>query len=175
MPATIRQVLPDSKISQHVSWSLIEGVIPPETVEQVQSSCHAWEQREKKLTMRAIVYWLIALQVFSTCSMRKVWRRLVEGYCALGLSQPGEIPTAGALCQRRAQLGVTVIRELFARCVHPIATAATKGHFTSICGSWPWMGRWTTCPIRTPTAPSFLTMAARATDTVPFPNCAASC
>jgi hypothetical protein len=98
-------------------------------VEQVLSECQAWEQREKKLNMRAIVYWLIALNLFATCSMREVWRRLVEGYYALWLSQPWDLPTAGALCQRRAQLGVSVLRELFARCVHPIATAATTGAF----------------------------------------------
>ena len=129
MCATIRQVLLDSKITHHVSLSMIESVIPPETVEQVLSECAAWEQREKKLNMRAIVYWLIALSVFATCSMPEVWRRLVDGWKAIWPSQWWDIPTAGALCQRRAQLGVTVMRTLFARCIHPIATAATQGAF----------------------------------------------
>ena len=129
MSATIRQVLLDSKITHHVSLSMIESVIPPETVEQVLSEYDAWEQGEKKLNMRAIVYWLIALNVFATCSMPEVWRRLVDGWKAIWPSQWWDIPTAGALCQRRAQLGVTVMRALFARCVHPLATAATKGAF----------------------------------------------
>src|SRR3989442_835975 len=109
MLTTIRQVVLDSKIAQHVSLPMIESVIPPETVEQVRSLCDAWEQREKKLNMRAIVYWLIALNVFSTCSMPEVWRRLVDGWKAIWPSQWWDIPTAGALCQRRAQLGVTAI------------------------------------------------------------------
>jgi Insertion element 4 transposase N-terminal/Transposase DDE domain len=129
MLTTIRQVVLDSKITHHVSLSMIESVIPPETVEQVLSECDAWEQREKKLNMRAIVYWLIALHVFATCSMPEVWRRLVDGWKAIWPSLWWDLPTAGALCQRRAQLGVTVMRTLFARCVHPLATAATKGAF----------------------------------------------
>jgi hypothetical protein len=98
-------------------------------VEQVLSDCDAWEQREKKLSMSAIVYWLIGLSLFPQCSMREVWRRLVDGWKAIWPPEQWEVPTTGALCQRRAQLGVTPMRELFARCVHPIATAATRGAF----------------------------------------------
>jgi hypothetical protein len=66
----------------------------------------------KKLNMRAIAYWLIGLHVFATCSMLEVWRRLVDGRQAIWPSQWWDLPTAGALCQRRAQLGVTVMRSV---------------------------------------------------------------
>lgn len=129
MLTTIRQVLPESKITHQVSLPMIESIIPRETVYQVLDDCHAWERREKKLSMVAIIYWLIALSLFPQCSMREVWRRLVDGCKAIWPASQWEVPTTGALCQRRVQLAVTPMRALFARCVHPLATAATQGSF----------------------------------------------
>ena len=60
--------------------------------------------------------------------VNKLW-----SYCQVlrddGLSYQDEVPTAGALCQRRQQLGVTPLRELFARLAHPIALPQTRSAF----------------------------------------------
>ena len=61
MPFSVRQIALDDKLCHHVSLEVVQDVYPLETVEQVLSDCHAWEKREKALTMVAIVYLVIAL------------------------------------------------------------------------------------------------------------------
>lgn len=129
MMTTRRHVMPESKLTHHVSLPMLESAIPRQSVEQVLSECEAWEQRQKQLSMSAIVYWLIGLSWFPQCSLREVWRRLLDGWQAIWPPLQWDVATTGALCQRRGQLGVRPMRELGARCVHPIATAATRGAF----------------------------------------------
>ena len=97
-------------------------------IEEVLTTCEVWEQREKKLNMQAMVYLIMALALSPQCSTREVYRRLCEG-----LSQDSEpqdnLPTAGALCQRRQQLGVTPLRTLFSRLARPQALPQTRSAF----------------------------------------------
>ena len=64
MPFSVRQIALDDKLCHHVNLDVLQEVYPRETVEQVLSDCHAWEKREKALTMVAIVYLVIALTLF---------------------------------------------------------------------------------------------------------------
>ncbi len=126
---TVSQSLLDDKVCQQMDWPLVASILPPALVSEVLTDCQAWEQREKKISMHALVYFLIGLSVFADQSMREVWRSLIEGLQTVGRDLEPEVPTASALSQRRQHLGVTPMRDLFARVVHPLATAATRGAF----------------------------------------------
>lgn len=128
MPGSVRQIDPQCKPAQYVSLPQLETIIPPHLVQEILTECEAWEQREKKLNMQAMIYLLIALALYAQCSTREVYRRLLEGL-PRGLSQLEEIPTASALCQRRQQLGVTPVRSVFARIARPIAVPQTQAAF----------------------------------------------
>lgn len=78
--------------------------------------------------MQVMIYLLIALALYPQCSRREVYRRLLEGLPA-EWGQQDEVPTAGALCQRRQQLGVTPMCELFARLARPLALPQTRCAF----------------------------------------------
>ena len=86
------------------------------------------EQREKKLNRQAMIYLIIRLSLSPQCSTREVWRRLVEGLSD-GLLHQDDVPTAGALCQRRHHLGGTPMRTLFARIARPLARPETRSAF----------------------------------------------
>jgi hypothetical protein len=104
----------------------VETIIPSQVIQEVLTECEAWEQREKKLNMQAMSYVLIALALSPQCSTREVYRRLLEGLSD-GLSYQDEVPTAGALCQRRQQLAVAPRIRLFARIARPLALPRARG------------------------------------------------
>jgi len=128
MSLTVRQIDPQCKLADFVTVPQLETILPASVIQAVLTDCEAWEQREKKLNMQAMIYLIIALALYPQCSTREVYRRLLEGLPSTLLEQE-EVPTAGALCQRRQQLGVTPLRELFARIARPIAQPQTRAAF----------------------------------------------
>src|SRR2546423_13090435 len=129
MPFSVRQITQDDKLCHQVNLEVLQEVYPRETVEQVLSDCHAWEKREKALSMVAIVYLVIALTLFPRLTVGGVLRRLASGARFLWPDPSAPVASDGAICQRRQQLGVTPVRRLFRRCCRPQATPQTKGAF----------------------------------------------
>ena len=128
MSASVRQLDLHCKVADHLSLPQLETIIPTQVVQDVLTQYEAWEQREKKLNMQAMIYLIIALALYPQCSTREVYRRLREGLPDAHSPQD-EVPTAGALCQRRQQLGVTALRALFVRVARPIALPQTRSAF----------------------------------------------
>ncbi len=128
MSATVRQIDPQCKLVDSLTLPQLETIMTPQVIQEVLTASEAWEQREKKLNMQAMIYLIIALALYPQCSTREVYRRLLEGLCG-GLEQQDEVPTAGALCQRRQQLAVTPLRALFARIARPLAVPQTRAAF----------------------------------------------
>src|SRR5260370_13718504 len=85
MPFSVRPIALDDKLCHHVNLDVLQEIYPRETVEQVLSDCHAWEKREKALTMVAIVYLVIALTLFP---------RLTVGGSLAPLGQRRTLPVA---------------------------------------------------------------------------------
>ena len=171
MPFSVRQITQDDKLCHQVNLEVLQEVYPRETVEQVLSDCHAWEKREKALSMVAIVYLVIALTLFPRLTIGGVLRRLASGARFLWPDPNEAVATEGAICQRRQQLGVTVLRQLFRRCCHPLATPSTKGAFYRGRRVWPSMARARMWPMIS-TTPTTLAASTLAPRRVPFRNCA---
>lgn len=128
MSASVNQIDRECKVTDYVTLPQLETIIPPHVIQEVLTECDAWEERERKLNMQAMVYLIIALALYPKCSTREVYRRLIEGL-PLEYEKSDEVPTAGALSQRRKQLGVTPLRSLFARIARPVAQPQTRGAF----------------------------------------------
>jgi len=128
MSVNVRQIDPQCKIADYLTLPQLETILSPHVIQEVLTACEAWEHREKNLNMQAMIYLIIALALYPQCSTREVYRRLREGLPD-ELGQQDEVPTAGALCQRRQQLGVTPLRELFARIARPLALPQTRCAF----------------------------------------------
>lgn len=128
MSHTVRHIDPQCKPAHALTVPQLETIIAPGVIQEVLTEYEAWEQREKKLNMQAICSLIMALALYPQCSTREVYRRLLEGLCEPALQQE-EVPTAGALCQRRQQLAVTPLRALFARLARPQALPQTRAAF----------------------------------------------
>ncbi|MGZ6387435.1 MAG: transposase domain-containing protein, partial [Ktedonobacteraceae bacterium] len=77
MIPTIRQIAEESKVCQQIDLGLLQDVLPSAMIEELLETYQMWEEREKKLNMVALTYWLIALHLYRQLSMRAVYAKLV--------------------------------------------------------------------------------------------------
>jgi hypothetical protein len=129
MPFKLQHLPQESKFCQHLHLPLLERYYPRELVSELLSACHAWEERERKLSQLLIVYYVMALALFRQYNVTEVFAHLSRGLRWLWPDPSIGLPTAGALTARRQSLGIPVLRQLFRRCCQPLATAETKGAF----------------------------------------------
>ena len=129
MIATIPENGLEGKVCQHLSLGLLQDVLPVSQIEELLETYQMWEQREKKLNMVAMVYWLIGLHLYPHLSQRAVYAKLVSGQRALRDDVAQSIPVKSAFSYRREQLGSDFMEELFATVAGPQATAETPGAF----------------------------------------------
>src|SRR5947209_9986692 len=129
MPFKLQHIPEESKFCQHLSFPLLERSCPREVVSEHLTACHAWEQRERKLSQLVIVYYVIALSLFRQFNVTEVFAHLSRGLRWLWPDPCIALPSGGALTARRQSLGIVVMRQLFRRCCRPLASQQTKGAF----------------------------------------------
>ena len=129
MSFKLQQIPSESKLCQHLRVQILEQCYPRELVSSLLTSCHAWEQRERKLTQLVIVYDIMALALFRQCNVTEVFAHLSRGLRWLWPDDTISLPTGGALTARRQSLGSIVLRRLFRQCCRTLASEATKGAF----------------------------------------------
>src|SRR5712692_10599392 len=104
MPFKLQQILPESKLCQHLRVPFLETYYPRELVCELLSKCHAWEQRERKLSQLLIVYYVMALSLWRQCNVTEVFAHLSRGLRWLWPDPGIALPTGGALTARRESL-----------------------------------------------------------------------
>jgi hypothetical protein len=101
---------------------------PPALVDQVVAEAGAQEQRQRLLPARVVVYYVLAMCLFSQVGYEEVARLLTEGLAWTRRWRGSwQVPTTGAIARARARLGAEPLRALFAAAVRPLATPATQG------------------------------------------------
>jgi Insertion element 4 transposase N-terminal/Transposase DDE domain len=129
MVLSIQQLADESKLSHALRFEVLEQLCPRELVSDLLTKCHAWEKRERSLNQLLVVYYVIALSLFRRLNLAAVLGHLVRGLSWLWANPSLHLPTAAALVYRRRQLGTPIMRHLFQRVCHPMATEQTKGAF----------------------------------------------
>ena len=120
----------DQRLSDHISLGVLTRVFPPEVIDEVVTECGRVERRNRLLPARVVVYYVLALALFSTCSYEEVMRKLVAGLeWASGWSHRWTIPTKAALFQARKRLGSEPLRMLYERVAAPLADPRVPGGF----------------------------------------------
>jgi hypothetical protein len=115
------------KLTDHVGLGALTRVVPRYVVDEAVARCGRQEKRSRLLPSHVVVYFVLALSLF-TDGYEEVVRKLVNGLrFARVWSAVWKVPTTGALSQARARLGVDPLRELFAMVAVPVATPATPG------------------------------------------------
>jgi hypothetical protein len=124
----------DQRLSDHVALGVLTRTFPPALVDSVVRETGREQQRSRLLPSRLVVYYVLALALFSQAGYEEVMRSLIEGLAwESGWRQRWNVPTQPAISQARARLGVEPLRELFGRGCVPLATKKTPGAF--------WRGR----------------------------------
>src|SRR5213083_1915130 len=125
-------------ITDRIALGALTHTFPPEVVDRVVQEAGRAEQRRRLLPARVVVYFVLALALYSHAAYEEVMRCLVEG---LGWAQQARrgrrtwpwwhVPGSSALAEARERLGEAPLRLLFEQAVRPLATTATRGGVVS--------------------------------------------
>ncbi|KUN36794.1 transposase [Streptomyces olivochromogenes] len=108
---------------------MLTWVYPPGLVDRVVAACGRSEHRRRLLPARLVVYFVLALALFSPAPYLEVMRHLVEGLRGRGLLGEWHIPAKSSLFRARQRLGSEPLRVLFATTAKPMGTQAAPGCF----------------------------------------------
>lgn len=118
----------DQRLSDHISIGVLTRVFPPQLVDRVVADAGRTEVRHRLLPARVVVYYVLALALFSQASYEEVMRNLVEGLSwGSGWVQSWNVPTKAALFKARSRLGPDPLKALFEAVAAPLGTPETKG------------------------------------------------
>ncbi|GGU48319.1 hypothetical protein GCM10010211_10670 [Streptomyces albospinus] len=120
---------------EHIRLGVLTEEIAPGLVDEVLEATGRLEQRRRLLPARAVVYFVLALCLFSSADSlgppgyRSVLRALTEKLRHLPGTCVQRLPTSSALTRARQRLGDKPLKVLFERRCGTLATAATPGAF----------------------------------------------
>ena len=118
----------DERLSDRVAIGLLTRAFPPGVVDAAVVAADRAEVRNRLLPARVMVYYVLAMCLFSGQGYEEVMRLLVGGLRWLGRwRRAWAVPSTAAIAKARARLGAEPLRALFAAVVRPLATDATWG------------------------------------------------
>jgi hypothetical protein len=128
MARTAAVVPGGARVTDFISLGAISTRIPAAHVRRVLKETERESQRERKLPMHVMVYYVIALSLYMEASYGEVLRLLLEGLEWLGLPVK-EYRTAAksGISQARTRLGVEPMQRLYRELAQPVANAQTRG------------------------------------------------
>ncbi|MGH9920729.1 MAG: IS4 family transposase, partial [Nitrososphaerales archaeon] len=133
MPA--QQVASGSSIPDRIALGALMRLLPPTLVDEVVAQHGRQEERKRLLPARVVVYFILAMTLFTESSYREVMRKLTEGLRErIARSASWSVPTRGSIAEARQRLGVPPIRALFDRVARPLAGPQTEGAW--LRGRW---------------------------------------
>src|SRR3954454_9072089 len=115
------------RLSDHVSLGVIAGTFPMEEVRRVLAETGKASERERDLPAHVMVYYAVALALYTTSGTREALRCLLEGLRWLWGAEAGRVAGKSGIPQARTRLGEAALRRLYERLARPVAPPATKG------------------------------------------------
>ena len=128
MPFTLRSLDPHQPFIDQFSWDIFAKTISTATVDAALTATASHAPRRRRLSMRAMVFLIIAMNIWTDCAMAMVFRHMVRGLRWLWPTDV-PLPRSNALTYRRYQLGIKPFVWLFRTCCQPLATLETRGAF----------------------------------------------
>ena len=125
----LRQLDPARHFPAHLKLQALERLLPSSLLDAVLEELHALAQRERKLSAQAVVWLVIAMNLFLDRSMGQVLEQLARGARLLWPDPDAPLPRSHALTYRRYQLGAQPLAALFHRICRPLGTPETPGAF----------------------------------------------
>ncbi|MEY9937600.1 IS4 family transposase [Streptacidiphilus sp. MAP5-3] len=124
----------DERLSDRIAIGLLTRTFPPDVVDRIVESCGKSGKRNRLLPPRVVVYFVLAMCLFSGQGYEEVARLLTEGLAwARRWSGSWQVPTTAAISRARVKLGPEPLKALFEQTAKPMANESTAGA---------WYGRW---------------------------------
>ena len=118
----------DQRLTDHIALGVLTRTFPPQLVDEVITATGRQQKRDRLLPSRLVVYYVMAMALFSDAGYEEVMRNLVEGLSwASGWRRRWNVPAKTAISQARIRVGSEPLVELFHRVCVPMATRMTKG------------------------------------------------
>jgi len=118
----------DERLSDRIAIGVLTATFPPELVDRVVDQTGRRERRQRLLPARVVVYFTLAMCVFSQVGYEEVARLLTHGLAwAKSWRGAWQVPTTGSLTRARARLGPEPLQALFTQTAGPLATQAAPG------------------------------------------------
>ncbi len=128
MARTVAEIPGGTRVTDLISLGVLSQKIPAEHVHRVLRETGRESQRQRKLPMRVMVYYVIALSLFMEVSYGEVLRCLLEGLEWLGMPVKSMRTVAkSSISRARMRLGVEPLKRLYQDLVAPIAIGRTRG------------------------------------------------
>jgi hypothetical protein len=128
MARTVAEIPGGARVTDFISLGVISEKIPVEEVGRILRETGRETQRQRKLPMRVMVYYVIALALYMEVSYGEVLRCLLEGLEWLGLPVKSiRTVQKSSITRARMRLGVEPLQALYEELVGPIATPKTRG------------------------------------------------
>lgn len=116
------------RLPDRIAIGVLTKAFPLELIDEVLAVTGRGEQRKRLLPARVVVYFVLAMCLFSREGYEEVTRLLTQGLAwARRWRGDWQVPTTAALSKARARLGPEPLKALFARVAVPVATEATVG------------------------------------------------
>ncbi|MFJ2133653.1 transposase domain-containing protein [Streptomyces sp. NPDC087845] len=116
------------RLSDRIAPGVLTRVFPPELVDEVVVGCGRPEQRSRLLPARVVVYFVLAMCLFSGQGHEEVARLLKQGLERVRRwEKPWRVPTTAAIGRGRRRLGPEPLKVLFARVCRPVAVEEPAG------------------------------------------------
>jgi hypothetical protein len=118
------------RLSDRIAIGVLTTAFPPSLVDDVLAQTGRVEQRNRLLPARVVVYFVLAMCLFSGQGYEEVARLLTAGLHERRRWRSGwRAPSTAAIWKARARLGVQPVKELFCVVCQPVATRQTTGAF----------------------------------------------
>ncbi|HEX6340861.1 IS4 family transposase [Umezawaea sp.] len=118
----------DTRLSDRIAIGLLTRSFPSELVDRVITETGRTGQRDRLLPPRVVVYFVLAMCLFSGQGYEEVARLLTEGLSwAARWSKPWRVPTTAAISRARVKLGPAPLKALFEQVAKPLAGPTTRG------------------------------------------------
>ncbi|MCX5317112.1 IS4 family transposase [Streptomyces sp. NBC_00154] len=115
------------RLSDRIALGVLTRAFPPELVDEVVAECGRVEQRRRLLPARVVVYFVLAMCLFSGQGYEEVARLLTCGLENQRWEETWRVPSTAAIGRARLRLGPEPLKALFARVCRPVATETTTG------------------------------------------------
>ena len=119
----------DFGIPDLISLGFLAAFCPPETIDAILRETGRLERRRRLLPSRLVVYYVLAMAVYSSAGYRELYRLLVEGLRSVDPSLPITVPQKSAFSKARERVGSSPLRRLFETTAVPLASSATPGAY----------------------------------------------